>query len=174
MTVYIASDNLMRSDVPGVLVFSRVAKVYQLGVPMRMLQGHEHTEVWRLQQINRSLRLENLVTLRPPGQLQFAKWRGSRVPYTTALPIQPLWTGVILNLTLWSTSIAIARLLFVSLRCAVRRAHILCPACASSLSGLPSSTTSCPECGKPLHAKSATVPSGGSPLPTHTAANDPT
>lgn len=90
--------------------------------------------------------------------------------------LSPIWTGLIANTTLYAALVWAAFRLIMKAGAlivgSIRRRRNLCPTCAYSLSDLPLSTTSCPECGKPLRLPTTIVPPGGSPL-TPTAANDP-
>jgi len=80
---------------------------------------------------------------RPWGQLA----RGLPVPKSIhafgALPVDPLWAGLLVNSLIYAIVTWIVARLFVAWRRARRRRRGLCPRCAYDLAGL----DTCPECG---------------------------
>ena len=73
------------------------------------------------------------------------RWRGLQISYATALPIQPIWPGFLLNTLFYAALIAAPRPAFLWLRSRRRLRRGLCPRCAYDLRGLASAA--CPECG---------------------------
>ena len=63
-----------------------------------------------------------------------------------ALPLRPIWLGIIVNTALYALIWSALLLGFATLRRWRRRRANRCPSCAYDMTGL-SATTPCPECG---------------------------
>lgn len=67
------------------------------------------------------------------------------------LPIEPNWTGLIIDIVFWGTVWESLRLCTAPLRAWRRRRTGLCEACGYSLLGLPAHSHACPECGSQIN-----------------------
>ncbi len=153
-------------------------EVVESGWPFRLMRTTREVEWQEAAQASGGANIPAGLSLSQPTSLKYpGSWtlRGpvfGYFPWLGGLPLAPLWARFLAHWLFLSLLLA-SPLIWRTAIETVRRWRNLCPACAYSLAGLPPSVITCPECGKRLHAKSATVPPDGPHSPTPTAANDP-
>ncbi|MGP1346866.1 MAG: hypothetical protein ACTS3F_09415 [Phycisphaerales bacterium] len=88
------------------------------------------------------------------GRFQFPP-NSQTITEVRALPLTPIWPGLILNTLIYATALWLLTLGPLRLRRALRTRKGHCPHCAYDLNNL--TTDRCPECGRPIAHPAAKI-----------------